>query len=107
MSFTSGKTLDAILYGADTGKSCMIVTSKPDEMGKEIIARIHRSATILNGKGAYGGDNVFVLMCVVRKAEFFPLKAVIKEIDPDSFIIVSEAHQILGKGFKSLNAQDH
>lgn len=106
MSFTTGKVIDAILYGADTGKSCMIVTKYPEEMGKAIIARIHRSATILSGKGAYGGDNVFVLMCVVRKAEFYPLKDVIREIDPDSFIIVSEAHQIIGRGFKAIDSSD-
>ena len=107
MTFTSGKVMDAILYGADTGKSCMIVTSKPEEMGKAIIGRIHRSATIMQGKGAYAGDTVFVLMCVVRKVEFYPLKTLIREIDPNSFIIVSEAHQIIGKGFKAIDAGDN
>ena len=106
VSFTTGKIMDAMIYGADTGKSCMIVTHKPKEMGDGIIKRINRSATILQGTGAYNKEDTWMLMCVVRKQEFFNLKAVIREIDPNAFIIVSEAHQIIGQGFKAMDSAD-
>jgi len=65
-----------------------------------------RSATILNGKGAYRGDDTYVVLCVVRKTEFFQLKKMIREADPTAFVIVGEANQILGKGFRSIESSD-
>ncbi|MEG1774175.1 MAG: YitT family protein [Oscillospiraceae bacterium] len=106
MSFTSGKVMDALLYGADTGKSCMIVTHKPQEISAHIISELHRSATILSGTGAYMQDNTYLLICVVRKQEFYTLKRMIREADPHAFVIVSEAHQILGGGFKPIDSAD-
>lgn len=106
MTFTSGRVADAILYGADMGKYAMIVTDRPDEMAKQIIALLHRGATILHGTGAYKMEERSVLLCVVRKQEFFRLKGIIREVDPNAFVIVSDAAQILGKGFKSIDAAD-
>lgn len=107
MTFAGSKVTDALLYGADTGKSCTIVTSKPDEIAKVITENLHRSATLWQGKGAYRGDSKWVLICVVRKQEFYILKQLIKEVDTEAFIIVSEAHQIIGKGFKPIDSADN
>ncbi|MEG2174706.1 MAG: YitT family protein [Oscillospiraceae bacterium] len=106
MAFTAGKVVDLLLYGADVGKSCTIVTHKPQEIAQRIIDEMHRSATILEGMGAYLKDNTWVLMCVVRKQEFYNLKRIIRETDHGAFVIVSEAHQILGAGFKSIDESD-
>lgn len=106
MSFTSGRVVDAILNGADSAKSVMIVTHQPQLIADSIIHQLHRSATILNGTGAYNHEDTYVLLCVVRKSEFFQLKRVIREADPYSFVIVNEANQILGKGFRAIDSAD-
>lgn len=106
MSFTTGRVMDGMLNGADAAKSVMIVTHKPQEISQMIIQGLMRSATILNGKGAYRGDDTYVVLCVVRKTEFFQLKKMIREADPMAFVIVGEANQILGKGFRSIESSD-
>lgn len=106
MTFTSGRVMDAMLNGADSAKSVMIVTHKPVDISNMIIENLHRSATILNGIGAYRKDDTNVLLCVVRKSEFFQLKKLIKDTDPFAFVIVNEANQILGKGFRAIDSAD-
>lgn len=106
MTFTSGKIVDAMLNGADSAKSVMIVTHQPQIISDCIIHKLRRSATILNGTGAYRKDNTFVLLCVVRKTEFFQLKKLIRETDPNAFVIVNEANQILGQGFRAIDSAD-
>lgn len=106
MTFTSGRIMDTILNGADAAKSVMIVTHNPESISQAIIERLHRSATIVNGTGAYRGDDTHILLCVVRKSEFFQLKKLIREADPLAFVIVNEANQILGKGFRAIDSAD-
>lgn len=106
MTFTAGRVMDMILNGADAAKSVMVVTYKPEEISKLIIERLNRSATIISGKGAYRGDDTFVLLCVVRKSEFFRLKKLIREADPMAFVVVNEANQILGNGFRAIDSSD-
>lgn len=106
MSFTSGSVVDTILNGADSAKSVMIVTHRPQLIADSIIHQLHRSATILSGTGAYNHEDTYVLLCVVRKTEFFQLKRVIRETDPYAFVIVNEANQILGKGFRAIDSAD-
>ena len=106
MTFTSSKVVDAILYGGDVGKSCTIVTNRPDEIADAITHELKRSATMWEAKGAYKKDERWVLACVVRKQEYHLLKDLIREIDPGAFIIVSDAQQIIGKGFIPIDAEE-
>lgn len=106
MTFTSGRVMDAMLNGADAAKSVLIITHQPEKISDAIIQRLHRSATILNGTGAFKRDQTYVVMCVVRKTEFFLLKKLIREEDHDAFVIVNEANQILGRGFRAIDASD-
>lgn len=102
MTFASGRVIDAIVYGSNTGKYAMIVTRHPDEISQRIMRELHRGVTILDAKGAYNGQATSVLMCVVRKHQFFQLRHLIRLVDPDAFVIVTEAHEILGKGFQAI-----
>ncbi len=106
MSFTSGRVVDTILNGADSAKSVMIVTNRPQLVADNIIHHLRRSATILSGTGAYNHEDTYVLLCVVRKTEFFQLKRLIRQADPHAFVIVNEANQILGKGFRAIDSAD-
>lgn len=106
MSFTSGKVVDTILNGADSAMSVMIVSNQPKLISNSIINQLHRSATIISGTGAYNNEDTYMLLCVVRKTEFFKLKRLIREADPCAFVIVNEASQILGKGFRAIDSSD-
>ena len=101
-SFSSSRVVDGILNGADMGKCVIIITQKPEAVAKHVIEELHRSATLLPGKGAYLHDDVSVLICVVRKQQFFRLKRFLAQEDPKAFAVVTDATQILGKGFRSL-----
>ncbi len=107
MTYTSSKIVDAILYGGDVGKSCTIVTSMPDEISEAIKNELHRGATLWEAQGAYKKDKRWVIACVVRKQQYHLLKGIIRDIDPGAFIIVSDAQQIIGKGFIPIDADSN
>ena len=66
---------------------------------------MERSATFLEARGAYRGQESPVLLCVLRLQEYHQLKTLVHEVDPDAFLIVSETAQILGEGFKPIDTQ--
>lgn len=100
--FTSTRVIDAVLYGLDVGKMVYIVTSKSDEIAQQIISELKRGATIVQGRGAFSSQERDILFCAVRKSQFYPLKRIVHTIDPAAFLIVTEANEILGEGFKSI-----
>jgi len=99
--FTRTQVMDSISYGLDMGKVMMIVSAKPEEVATEINSRLHRGCTLLQGKGTYTMQDRPVLLCVVRKSQYYELKKLIHFLDPESFIIAMEANEILGEGFKA------
>lgn len=105
-TYVSTSVIDALLYGSDAGKVLFIVTKNPGEVSKTIIERVGRGVTILQGKGAYTGQDSGVLMCAVRRNEVFRIRDIMVKIDPSSFIIVGDATQVLGEGFKGIEEKD-
>ena len=100
--FVATRLIDAVLYGTDigTGKMLFIMSQKSQEISQVIISQMSRGVTILKSKGAYTGKEGDVLLCAVRKYEVYRLTQLIKEIDIDAFIIIGDAGQINGEGFK-------
>lgn len=97
--FVSTKVIDALIYGIGSGKMLMIITEKADEVSKAIIHASPRGVTILPATGAFSGDEKNMLVCVARKHEIADIIRLANSIDPHSFTIVSEANEIIGKGF--------
>lgn len=100
--FASTSVIDRLLYGLDTGKLMMIMTMKPDEISQSVISRLNRSCTLLDGKGSFTKRDQPVVMCVVRKSQYFELKRIVHEIDPAAFMVGIEASEIVGEGFKDM-----
>lgn len=100
--FASTSLIDSFLYGLDTGKLMMIMTMRPDEISQEVISRLNRSCTLLDGKGSFTKRGQPVVMCVVRKAQYFELKRIVHEVDPSAFMVALEASEIVGEGFKNI-----
>nr|WP_312983982.1 YitT family protein [Clostridioides sp.] len=94
------KMSDLMIEGFDYSKSFMIISDKYKEINKIIMEDLERGATILNGEGAYTGSNKKVILVVVAKKEVVKLKKLVKEVDPNSFIIITDIHEAVGNGFK-------
>lgn len=102
MIFVSTKVIDALIYGTGNGKMLMIVTDKADEVSQAIVHSSPRGVSIIPAKGAYTGTDKSVLLCVARKHEISGILKTVNSVDDKTFTIVSEANEILGKGFKHL-----
>lgn len=99
------KMIDAIISGFDYSKAFMIITEDRDELKEAIVNDIKRGVTILDGKGGYTNNDKSILLVVVNnKKQEVSLKKLIKKVDPSAFIIVSDVHEVLGEGFKSIAA---
>jgi uncharacterized membrane-anchored protein YitT (DUF2179 family) len=98
--YAQTKVIDAILYGYDAGTQVSIITKQPKRISKRIIEEMDRSATIVDGKGAYSEDDLSIVVCVVRRSEFSSLRRIIQENDEKAFVIVTEVTEVLGLGFK-------
>ena len=97
--FLSGKVVDLVVYRFDYSKVALIVTKKYDAVAQAISDKLERGATFLHGEGSYTHESTKVILTAIKKQQLAELKALVVEIDPDAFIIVQEAHQVLGDGF--------
>lgn len=100
--YVSSKVIDAVLEGMPA-KSATIITRRGDEIAEHIIKEVHRGVTLLPGRGGYTHGDKAVLMCVVSLTELVRVKRLVKELDPQAFVIVGEAKEVLGKGFRELS----
>lgn len=98
--YVTTKTIDIIQLGFSQSKMVYIITLKQDEVRDAIYAEINRGVTKLPAIGGYTGQERPVLMVVVYQTEFTKLKQLIKTVDPAAFVIVSDAYEVLGEGFK-------
>ena len=97
--FVTGRVIDAVVYKFDYSKVVLIISKHHQEIAKKIGDDLHRGATYLDGQGVYSGQDTKVILTAVKKQQISELKELVVEIDPDAFIIVQEAHQVLGDGF--------
>lgn len=97
--FVTGRVLDAVVYKFDYSKVALIISKEHEVIAKKIGLELHRGSTFLEGQGAYSGQETKVILTAVKKQQIAELKQLVVEADPDAFIIVQEAHQVLGDGF--------
>ena len=105
--FVGSKLIDTILYGTDigTGKVLFIISPKNDEIAGEILSSVDRGVTILESRGAYSGREGEVLLCAVRRFEVAKVKDIVHSIDKNAFLIVGEAGEITGEGFRPVKEE--
>ena len=98
------KMVDFIVAGFDYSKSFMIITNEEEALKNAIVNDIKRGITILDGKGGYTDNSKSVLIVVVNKKQEVHLKKLIKKVDKNAFIIVSDVHEVFGEGFAPISA---
>ncbi|MDO5401680.1 MAG: YitT family protein [Eubacteriales bacterium] len=97
--FVVGKVIDAVVYRFDYSKVALIISREYEPIAQAIGTKLDRGATFLHGEGSFSHQGTKVVLAAVKKQQITELKELVMEIDPSAFVIVQEAHQVLGDGF--------
>ncbi len=98
--FIMGKMIDVFFEGINFARIVYIVSPRYQDIAKEIGNRVRRGATSLSGKGMYKREERNVLMCVASRNEVREIRKIVNEIDKNAFIVISNAREVFGEGFK-------
>lgn len=98
--YLMGKIIDIVFEGIYFTKLLIIISDKNEEIAKEIGEKIQRGATGIFGKGMYTGEDKLILMCAASRGDIARIKNIARKIDKNSFIIIANAREVVGKGFK-------
>jgi len=101
--FVSTKLIDIIQEGFNISKSVFIISDKSQIIKNSILSNMRRGVTALKGYGGYSGKEKDVLLVTINRAEITKLKNLIREIDQNAFVVLNEAHEVLGEGFKRID----
>lgn len=100
--YITGRAIDLTLEGADYHKAMLIISKKHIEIKNKLLNELERGGTYLDGEGMYTGERKKIIYTVVSRREVAILEEFISKIDPDAFITVMDAKEILGEGFQNL-----
>lgn len=101
--FVSAKTSDLFIMGLNRSKQCYIITDFGKEISDNLIAHSPRGVTMIEGKGMYTENEKDVLITCVRPQQIEQMKSIVRQTDPHAFIIVTDATEVIGKGFSDKN----
>ena len=98
--YLMGKVIDIVFEGVGFSKMILIVSKEYEQISKEIEDKIERGTTGIYSKGMYTNEEKMTLMCIASRREIIKIKQIANQIDPKSFIIISNVREVYGKGFK-------
>ena len=104
--FLCGQIIDAVVYRFDYSRVVLIISRVPERIADAIGSQLDRGATYLYGQGCYSGQERKVVLTAVKKQQINELKELVMALDADAFVIVQEAHQVLGDGFARYSKND-
>ena len=96
--FIISKVMDRVVYGGNGAKMAYIISERYEEITAKLL-ELDRGVTLLEGRGGYSGKAKNVILCAFSRAQIVAIKSIVKQADPDAFIIVCDAYEILGEGF--------
>lgn len=94
--------LDVVLYGRDSAKMMFIISDNYKQIAARMLEEMDIGVTYISGSGAYSGRDKEVIMCVMKKQRSHMAEEIIREEDPDAFMIVTSATEIYGEGYKNI-----
>jgi uncharacterized membrane-anchored protein YitT (DUF2179 family) len=100
VAYVSSRVIDLVQEGFSQARAALIISGKPDVIRGRVMEELGRGVTVLEGKGGYTAMRREVLYCVVAQSEVTRLKRLVKEADPDAFVVISQALEVLGEGFE-------
>ncbi|MGV8049882.1 MAG: YitT family protein [Anaerolineaceae bacterium] len=100
---SAGVAADRVSEGSNIVRTAFIITKYPDEVIHEIMEELERGVTVIPATGGYSGEAKTMLYCVVTTTEVVRLKTMVHDIDPKAFMVIGQANEALGEGFKPLH----
>jgi uncharacterized membrane-anchored protein YitT (DUF2179 family) len=105
VTFVASRVVDVVQGEAAYGRAAIIISVQAADIRSKILLDLERGVTVLTGRGGYTETGVEVLYCVVTRSEVSILKRLVQSIDPQAFVVITEASEVLGEGFKELPAK--
>lgn len=102
MLFISGIAAEVTMDGPNVVRTAIIITTKAEQVSHAVLTDLERGVTTLDAVGAYTGEKRAMLYCVINRSEVSVLKSLVLEADPHAFIVIGQAHEALGEGFRPL-----
>jgi uncharacterized membrane-anchored protein YitT (DUF2179 family) len=102
MLFISGIAAEVTTEGPNVVRTAVIITSNPDQVAHSILTDLERGVTSIDATGVYTGSKRSMLYCVINRSEVSVLKSLVLDADPGAFIVIGQAHEVLGEGFHPL-----
>ncbi len=100
--YVSGLAAEMVSEGSGVFRTALIITCCPEQVSLGILEGLERGVTIMKATGGYTGADRPVLYCVVTRSEVNQLKELVREVDPQAFMVIGQAHEALGEGFRPL-----
>lgn len=97
--FVGARVIDFIQEGAYAAKGAFIISNHSEEIAEQIMKKMERGVTILNGQGSFSKEQRNVLYCVVARNEIVRMKNIINQTDPSAFVSMTTVHEVMGEGF--------
>ena len=94
--FIAYRVIDIVLEGLNSSKSALIISQYSKEIGNAIIKDLDISVTYQKGKGGYSGQEKTIIYCVINRLEVAKMKKLIREIDPEAFLVIQDVHEVEG-----------
>jgi len=102
-SYVSGKAANIVIEGLNFSKAALIISDKSDEIANDLMEKMHRGVTIFNARGGYTGMAKNVVLCVFSHKEIVYVKSIVRNIDKNCFLIVTDTKEVVGKGFADID----
>jgi uncharacterized membrane-anchored protein YitT (DUF2179 family) len=100
--YVSGIVAETAFEGRGLVRTALIVTAHADTVSEQILSALQRGVTVIPATGAYTGESRSLLFCVVSRSEIPQLKTIVQEVDAKAFMVIGQAHEALGEGFRPL-----
>lgn len=103
MIFLSGVAADRMAEGSNIVRAAMIISDETEQVTQAIFDELERGVTILPGRGGYTQKDRPIVYVVLTAPEVPRLKTIVHDVDPDAFMVIGQANEVLGEGFKPLH----
>jgi uncharacterized membrane-anchored protein YitT (DUF2179 family) len=100
--YVGGVAAEFAAEGVRTTRTVIIITRDPQAVAQRVMTDLQRGVTMWSGLGMYSGQERQILFCIISRAEVNPIKSIVHEVDPQAFMVIGEAYEALGEGFKPL-----
>jgi len=102
LTFVAARVVDIVQGENNYGRAAIIISGKAADMRSSVLTVLERGVTVLEGRGGYTEAGLDVLYCVVARGEVSILKRLVQSIDPKAFVVITEASEVLGEGFRTV-----